>query len=95
MTNNRSDTTTKCKRCPATIRFCRMIKKSGEVGALAPVDVVPSATGNIRLVTTGTGEVQGRVLGGDDLERARAIGEILHTSHFVSCDEAASFRKHR
>lgn len=60
-------------------------------GKQAILDVDPSPAGNVALELEEGGHVA-RTLGGEELEKARAAGAILYTSHWATCADAASFR---
>lgn len=75
--------TQKCKRCPAMFYGIKTAK------SWMPVDIESAPNGNIRLNADGTADV----LGKQAAEEARARGEQLHLSHFVTCPAADEFRK--
>lgn len=76
----------RCRRCPAQILGVKTAK-----GGWMPVDFESSERGNIRLNADGTADVLGKQAAAE----ARARGEGLHVSHFVTCPRAAEFRKRR
>jgi hypothetical protein len=92
----RKDEPVKCAQCPMIIRYFQMIKKDKTLGAEAPVEAKPSERGNIAIVPGGLSErllPYGKVLTGDDLEKAKADGTPLYINHFATCPNAKNFRK--
>lgn len=78
-----------CKACGA-----RMIWAVSPGGAKSPIDYEPSKDGNVLLLSpSGFGEVLAVVLTKDGLERARARGMQLRTSHFSSCPQREEFKR--
>jgi len=82
-----------CEKCPATIRWIQMLKKDGKLGAVAPLDFLPSAKGNITIEDHPQHGRIGRVLTGDDLAKAHALAMPLHINHFATCPKAEHFRR--
>ncbi len=77
-----------CDRCGVMITFAR----SASTGNWMPVDDESSEDGNIRLELDKS-PVVAHVLGSAMVEDARANGEFLHVSHFVTCPHAHKFRR--
>lgn len=78
-----------CRACKAPIVWAKM--PSGKAN---PLDVDPSARGNVRLEPEVPGQPrQGVALGKHDAESARLSGERLYLSHFVTCEHAAAFKR--
>ena len=81
-----------CKSCGAEILWAKTPN-----GRMMPLDMQPTPTGNIRLLSDGTCEV----LTKDDLDgidEKCSLGSYvprLHTSHFSSCPGASEHRKAR
>lgn len=77
----------RCESCGAEIIWARTQR-----GERMPVDVEPSAAGNVIL----TGQPPKRragVLTRGQAEGARAAGQSLYLSHFASCPMASAHRK--
>jgi hypothetical protein len=85
---------TTCQLCPAQILFVQMVRNDGVFGKVAPVDLMASPNGNIRVVQS-FHCVEGRVLPKTELEHAKANELPLHVSHFVTCPEAKQFGARR
>jgi hypothetical protein len=74
-----------CKSCGVEIIWRRSINS----GKAMPIDADPADNGNVRLVGSAECEVVPR----GDLEQARADGEVLRLSHFVTCPDAPTHRR--
>lgn len=77
-----------CDRCGVQIIFAQ----SRSTGKWMPVDDEASELGNVRLDLEAS-PITATVLAGDNLANARAAGERLHLSHFVTCPHAQEFRR--
>lgn len=60
-------------------------------GSRTPVDAEPGPAGSVELYRDGAGNPRSRVIP----KAERADRADLHTSHFVTCTKAASFRRTR
>lgn len=78
-----------CRSCHAPILWTVTT-----TGADMPVDADPSSDGNIQLVSHGH-LLFAHVLGDPTRSHAREHGQVLHTSHFATCPNAARHRKNR
>jgi len=78
-----------CKSCNAPIVWAITPK-----GKRAPIDAEPSDKGNIRIQTDAAAPIA-HYLSEIELAAARASGERLHLSHFVTCPQAAQHRRPR
>lgn len=76
----------RCRGCPAPVIWVVL-----DSGKRMPVDEVPHAGGNVKIWES-RGVQCGRVLGPLEVEMST---DELHTSHFVTCPDAASFRRKR
>lgn len=77
-----------CRSCGAAITWIEL----AATGKRMPLDVMPSAMGNVLVDETGAG---GRVLAGEELETMRGGGKSLHLSHFATCPNATQHRTPR
>jgi hypothetical protein len=77
---------TPCGSCKAPIIWCR----SESTGKMAPIDAVPVVAGNI-VIFPGTGTPTYRIVQGDPGDEM--LGADRHTNHFMTCPEAAKYRK--
>lgn len=77
-----------CSKCPAEIFF-------GETrsGARNPIDAEPADNGNVRITERKFGPPYADALSPIEALAAQNSGETLYVSHFVTCPEAASFRR--
>lgn len=81
----------KCRACPHLVMFAKQEPNEKNPDPKSnPLDVSPSANGNLRL---NFGSMRYEVLTGEKLEEARANGEKLYLSHFVTCPARKQFRK--
>jgi hypothetical protein len=78
-----------CRSCPASVVWFVTTRDKR-----MPLDPTPTPDGNVRLITT-TGDNQRRaqVLGGVELDQARAEGIALYTAHFATCPSAEAHRR--
>lgn len=77
---------TACETCGAPIRFTRTLK-----GKAMPLDAEPRDDGNIILVTV-DGDTRARVI--TPTTPLLVTGDLpRYVSHFVTCPDAAKFRK--
>jgi hypothetical protein len=82
--------TTRCRSCEAPIRWARTA-----AGKAMPLDVEPSADGNVQLGWVG-GEEIAIVLGSPaDRAGAQVDGIDLFVSHFATCPNASQHRRDR
>jgi hypothetical protein len=75
---------TRCRSCRAPIVWLH----NERTRKRAPIDADPSADGNV-LVDRTAGTY--RTLGPDGRDHARAEGVALHTNHFSTCPQSASW----
>lgn len=76
----------KCRSCNAVIVWCVT-----EQGKRMPIDAMPTKDGNVCVFECPeTGTDMCRVLGKD--EQATWDGDMLFTSHFATCPNAAQHR---
>lgn len=80
---------TSCGSCGAAIVWAKTQR-----GERMPVDAEPSDNGNV-LVTGQPPNRRAGVLTRGQAEGARAVGQQLHLSHFVTCPHAGSHRSRR
>jgi hypothetical protein len=80
--------TTTCRSCPAEVLWLT----NQRTGRPAPIDATPVATGNVEVDDA---RRTYRVLGGKELERVRATGWPLHTSHLATCPARAEWKQRR
>lgn len=76
-----------CRSCGAPIRFILMYPS----GRQNPLDLEPSPIGNIR-IEIGKPDT-GHTVKKADLEAARARGQQLYLSHFVTCAQRRQWRR--
>lgn len=79
----------RCRSCRAAIRWVRMTS-----GKANPLDPRPIDTGNIAIRPDGP-DLTGYTLTGADLDEARADGEALYISHFVTCPSRDQHRRRK
>lgn len=82
---------TKCRSCNASVFW----GTSDATNKRMPLDSEPSASGNIRLMEGKDpfGQPYFVVIGRPELvEKERAAGRSLYTSHFATCPNAAQHR---
>lgn len=72
-----------CKACPTLVYWLKHVR----TGYLSPIDVRPDPKGNIVIGTLGGEPVYQVVRAGDPAHSGH-----LHSSHFVTCTEAATFK---
>lgn len=75
---------TTCRACGAAIIFGRT-----NAGKAIPLDAEPSTDGNVILDSDGMAFILGR----DAATAEHAKGTELRVAHFVTCPDAARFRK--
>lgn len=80
-----------CAKCPTKI-FWVNNERTGKPMPLNEVEN-PNMPGNVELVIGADNVRRARVLGGANLEAARAAGTKLYLNHFADCPEGPSFRK--
>lgn len=79
-----------CKECGARLQWVPML--NAKTDKAKPIDAAPTDKGNIRITVIG-GKEMAVVLSGSKLEDARAAGEKLFLSHFVTCTNPARFKR--
>lgn len=77
----------RCRSCDAEVRWVKTA-----AGKWMPLDVEPSADGNVQLCMVG-GEEVATVLGAGDRAAAQLEQIPLYVSHFATCPFAAQHRK--
>lgn len=87
MPNQRSDVD-QCRSCPAKVIWTETIN-----GKRMPLDYEPTKDGNIILGVRHGKVPLALVQTQQQLERLREKGELLYTSHFVTCPQSKAWRK--
>lgn len=77
----------RCRSCQAEVRWVKTA-----AGKWMPLDVEPSAEGNVQLCMVG-GEEIAAVLGGEFRAAAQLEQIPLYVSHFASCPHGKQWRK--
>ena len=77
----------RCRSCDAEVRWVKTA-----AGKWMPLDVEPSAEGNVQLCMVG-GEEIATVLGAGDRAAAQLEQISLYVSHFVTCPHGKQWRK--
>jgi hypothetical protein len=81
-----------CRSCPARFQWAQTEAR----GRRSPIDAEPSPQGTMRLRARGGGLLPlASVLKGVELDEARAAGENLYQSHFVTCPGRDRHRRPR
>lgn len=75
-----------CKSCKAEVIWVKLLP----LGKLTPVNYTMSKTGNIQML--GERQFVAKVLSKAEKARAQEEGELLYTSHFATCPNAAAHR---
>jgi hypothetical protein len=80
-----------CRACPAEIIFAQQWpSRSNPLPKNNPLNAHPHENGNLRLDRR---TMRYFVLRGQELDEARANGELLYISHFAVCPARQRFRK--
>jgi len=77
-----------CRSCKAKVIWSETI-----TGKAMPLDYTPTKDGNIILGLRDHKAPLALVQTKQALERLRAKGELLYTSHFVTCPQSRAWRK--